>query len=131
MAQTLRDTRTGKIYEVDDRDVDSTDNRTAAKAEYGTNVAARIISFIGGVIMALLGLRFLLMLLGANRGNGLVDFIYTASYPFAAPFFGIFNYQEQIGRSRFEFETLIAIVVYGLITWAIVRLLTIANRRNT
>jgi cation transport ATPase len=130
MAQTLRDTRTGKLYQVDDTNIDTSDNSTAAKAEYGTSVAARVVSFIGGVIMALLGLRFLLMLLGANRGNGLVDFIYTASYPFAAPFFGIFNYQEQIGRSRFEFETLIAIAVYGLIAWAIIRLLTIANRRD-
>lgn len=121
MAHTFRDTRTGRLHTVNEVGDET-------PVEQTTNVAARIISFIGGVIMALLGLRFLLMLLGANRGNGLVDFIYSASYPFAAPFFGIFNYQQQFGVSRFEFETLIAIVIYGLITWALIRLVTIGNR---
>ncbi len=122
MAQTFRDTRTGRLHTVNEIDDETT------PVEHSTNVAARIISFIGGVIMALLALRFILMLLGANRGNGFVDFIYSASYPFAAPFFGIFNYQEQFGVSRFEFETLIAILFYGLITWALARLVTIGNR---
>lgn len=123
MAHTVRDTHTGRLHTVNDADLSD-----ETPIEYTTNVAARVISFIGGIIMALLGLRFLLMLLGANRGNGFVDFIYSASYPFAAPFFGIFNYQEQFGVSRFEFETLIAILFYGLITWALVRLVTIGNR---
>lgn len=122
MAQTVREVTT---TEVADRP-----EIKAAGTDYSTNVAARVISFIGGIVMTLLGLRFLLMLLGANRGNGLVDFIYAASYPFAAPFFGIFNYQEQFGRSRFEFETLIAILVYALISWGLVRLVTIGNRRH-
>lgn len=124
MAQTMRDSETGKLYQVDSITENTTDT------EPGTSVAARVVSLIGGIIMTLLGLRFIMMLLGANRGNALVDFIYTTSYPFAVPFFGIFNYQEQFGRSRFEFETLIAIVVYALITWALVRMLTLSDRRS-
>jgi YggT family protein len=99
-------------------------------SEYSMNVAARVIYFIGGVILALLALRFLLMLLGANRGSGFVNFIYSASHPFVSPFFGLFNYQEQFGAHRFEFETLIAMLVYGLVTVLLARLVTIGSRRR-
>lgn len=97
--------------------------------DHTTNVAARVIYTIGSLIMAFLGLRFALMLLGANQGNAMVNFVYAVSYPFAAPFFGMFNYQMRYGISRFEFETLIAIAFYALVTWLLVRLVTVGNRR--
>ncbi len=121
MAEKVQETRT-----VVEREVPETSRGSAS-----TNFVAGVVSFIGGLIVALLGIRFVLMLLGANQNNGFVDFIYTASRPFAAPFFGMFNYQERFGVSRFEYETLIAIVVYALITWAIVWLLGMPSRRNT
>lgn len=94
----------------------------------GANTAARIVYTIGGLIMALLGLRFLLTLLGANPNNAFANFIYSTSNPFARPFFGLFNYNPTLGQSRLEVETLVAIAVYGLITWFIVRLLTVSRR---
>lgn len=99
-------------------------------AEYGMNVFARVIYWVGGILLTLLAIRFLLSLLGANKGNGFADFIYSASHPFVSPFFGLFNYQEQFGRSRFEFETLIAMVVYGAIMVLLARLVTIGSRRH-
>ena len=102
-------------------------DREVADSEHTTNVAARIINIIGSVIMGVLALRFVLMLLGANQGNAIVDFIYRVSQPFAAPFFGIFGYQAQYGAVRFEFETLIAIVFYAFLTWLLVRVVTINN----
>jgi len=99
--------------------------------EHGTDVAERIVYFIGGLIMALLALRFLLSLMGANRGNAFASMIYSVSYPFAAPFFGLFNYQANYGVSRFEFETLIAILVWGLVTLGVARLLTIGRREDS
>lgn len=123
MAHTWRQTGVMRTADVDDYD------RSTTAVDHGTNTVARLINFIGGIIMSLLALRFVLMLLGANKGNALVDAVYALSYPLAAPFFGIFNYQQQFGASRFEFETLIAIAVYALITWALMRLVTIANRR--
>jgi uncharacterized protein YggT (Ycf19 family) len=97
-------------------------------SDHRMNVAARIIWFVGGVIIALLALRFLLRLLGANPSNGFADFIYSLSYPFAAPFFGLFNYSENLASGRFEFETLIALLVYALIAWALARLVTLGKR---
>jgi len=99
------------------------------RAEYGMTLLERIIYLVGGIIIALLALRFLLSLLGANKGNGFADFIYSASHPFVAPFFGLFNYDEQIGVSRFEFETLVAIVVYAIVMAILARLVTIGSRR--
>jgi uncharacterized protein YggT (Ycf19 family) len=98
--------------------------------EHGMNVAARLIYLIGGVLVALLALRFLLALLGANPANGFANFIYNLSYPFAAPFFGLFSYSVSLGRSSFELGTLVAIVIYGLITELLVRLVTIGSHRG-
>ena len=93
----------------------------------GTFTAARVVSLVGGIIMAVLAMRFLLSLLGANRENAFASFIYAISYPFAAPFFGLFNYQPQFGVVRFEFETLVAIAFWGFVTWMIARLLTVRD----
>ncbi len=46
----------------------------------GTNLIASIISLIGGIIVTLLGLRFVLALLGANPANAFASFIYNTSH---------------------------------------------------
>ena len=94
------------------------------------NILARIINFIGGIIVGLLALRFVLVLLGANAANGFVDFIYSLSYPLVAPFFGIFNYQENFAGARIEWSTLLAIVVYGAITVLLVNLFSHSGRHH-
>lgn len=123
MAQVYREVRHTTVRDPDLIDGD-------VRAEYGSSVVARVVSMIGGVIMALLGIRFLLSLLGANRANPFASFIYTASHPFVSPFFGLFNYQEQIGVVRFEVETIIAILFWGFVTWMIVRLLTLGTHNQ-
>lgn len=102
---------------------------TSPKAEYRMSIAERVVYLVGGIIISLLALRFLLSLLGANRGNAFADFIYDTSHPFVSPFFGLFNYEEQFGTSRFEYETLIAIVVYVIIIAIVARLVTIGSRQ--
>ncbi|MGB4967411.1 MAG: YggT family protein [Candidatus Saccharimonadales bacterium] len=96
--------------------------------DHRMNVAERFIWLIAGIIMGLLALRFLLRLLGANPNNGFADFIYSISQPFAAPFFGLFNYDADLGAGRFEFETLIAILIYALIAWVLAKLVTLGKR---
>ena len=96
------------------------DSRPAGRA-----IASRIVWYIGGVLLVLLGFRFILALLGANPLNGFADFVYTTSHPFVEPFFSLFNYRVQYGASRFEEYTLIAILVYGLIVFGIAKLFDI------
>jgi YggT family protein len=97
--------------------------------EYRMNVAARIIYLVGGILIAILAIRFLLAALGANPANGFANFIYTISHPFAAPFFSLFSYDQTLGRSRFEIGTLVAMAIYALVTAILARLATIGSRR--
>lgn len=99
-------------------------------ADHHMNVAARVIYLVGGIIIGLLAIRFLLALLGANPGNAFANFIYDVSYPFAAPFFGLFSYSPALGRSQFELGTLVAIVIFTLLTELAVRLVTVGSHHD-
>jgi succinate dehydrogenase hydrophobic anchor subunit len=100
--------------------------RTLDNKEHRGNVIERIVWFIAGILLVLLGFRFILALLGANTTNSFADFIYKASHPFVAPFFSLFNYKNQVhGISHLEIYTLVAMVVYALIAWGITKLVTL------
>ncbi len=96
-----------------------------ANDERGISVAERVIYIIGGVIIGLLALRFILALLGANRASGFSELTNDLSEPFASPFFGLFNYNVQYGLNRFEFEILVAIIVWGILAMLIAKLAAI------
>jgi uncharacterized protein YggT (Ycf19 family) len=113
-------------------DVETVDDRPATEV---TPVAARpsiisqVVWFVAGIILLLLAFRFLLSLLGANTTNSFAHFIYTASHPFVAPFFGLFNYNNiQYGVARFEVYTLVAMAVYAAIAWILSYLANIGRR---
>ncbi len=94
--------------------------------EHKTMLIVKIVWYLAGLLMVLLGLRFILSLLGANVTNGFANFIYNTSHPFVAPFFSLFNYHEFThGTSHLEVYTLIAMLVYALIAWGIVKLVSI------
>lgn len=105
----------------------TSDDGTAVVAT-GPSTAERIVYFISGIILTILAFRFILSLLGANRDNGFADFIYSFSYPFVAPFFGLFGYEVEYGVARFEIETLVAMAVYGLVAYAIAKMIRIARK---
>ena len=109
--------------------VDDEDSVAPAAQSQQLSIAARIVWYIAGVVLALLAFRFVLVLLGANPANGFTNFIYTISHPFAAPFFGIFGYSLRYGVSRVEVSTLVAMAAYALVAYGIARLLTIGQPR--
>lgn len=81
-----------------------------------------------GVLEVLLAFRFIFKLLGANPVSGFVIFLYSITNIFTAPFAGIFESITTNGlsvQSVFEPATLIAMLVYGLIAWGIVKLVKI------
>lgn len=86
--------------------------------------------YVLGVLEALLIIRFLLKLLGANAGAGFTDFIYTLSGVFLSPFLSVFPI-ERIEGSVFEWPTILAMVVYWLVAWGIVKLFLIAKPVST
>ncbi len=94
----------------------------------GAVLGQRIVYYIGGAILLLLTIRFLLLLLGASRASGFVDFIYSLSGVFVAPFNGIFD-EPVYGNSVFDSATLVAILVYAILIVGIAKLFTL-NRRD-
>lgn len=86
-----------------------------------------VIYYILGIIEALLLLRFLFKALGANTGSGFVDWIYTITNGLVAPFNGIFPTGTTSGlanMSVIEPSTIVAMIVYAIIAWAITALLS-------
>ncbi len=91
------------------------------------------IYYILGVLEVLLAFRLVLRLLGANPASGFVNFIYDLSGIFTKPFTAIFSRATTEGletTSVFEPETLIAMVVYALVAFGIVKLLLISTNRK-
>ena len=120
------------MAEVEDRTVTTErtteTNPVREERTSGLRTIINVVWFIEALIVTLLGLRFFLRLFGANPANGFVDFIYNVSYPFVAPFLGMFNYDDNLANGRVEIETIFAIIVYALLAWLIVKLLTIGKR---
>lgn len=90
----------------------------------------QIVWYIVGILEALLAFRFILKLLGANPNAGFTDFIYSVTYPFAAPFLSVFNI-TQVEGNVFEWTTLLAMLVYWLIALAIVKLFVMSKPVST
>ena len=89
-------------------------------------MVSSIIYAIGGFIEALVGLRFLLRLIGANPANSIVQWIYDWSTPFVAPFSGIFGQDATVvsgvgtaTTSVFDWTALIALIIIGVIVGVI------------
>jgi hypothetical protein len=104
-----------------------TTSRTAVYREGSYNSRAiAAIWWIVAFIDVLIGIRFLLKMFGANPAP-FVRFMYDLTWPLVAPFHGIFN-TDQVGRSIFEPESLVAMAIYALIGWGIVSLIRLMSR---
>jgi len=78
-----------------------------------------------GFIEVLLAIRFILRLFGANAQAGFAQLIYGVTGPLVAPFQGLFG-TVQVEGSVFESQSLVALVVYALVAWLIVKLAWLA-----
>jgi uncharacterized protein YggT (Ycf19 family) len=119
-----------RVTTTETRPADGSLNRESVTTERTrqTNPAARIISFIAGVIITLITLRFILLLLEANQGNGFVDFILAVTDPLVAPFNGIFGNPSD--TVRIEPQSIVAVVVYGLVAYGLMYLVRSAGRHS-
>jgi hypothetical protein len=83
---------------------------------------SQLIWLIFGGIEALIGIRVLLMLLGANPANPFTAFVYQLSALFLWPFQNIVA-NPSFGNMVLEITSIIAMIIYPLIGWAIVKLI--------
>ncbi|MDY7013267.1 MAG: YggT family protein [Cyanobacteriota bacterium] len=82
------------------------------------------IYYLVGALELLLLLRFVLCSSGANPENQVARAIYTLSFPFYGPFATLFGSPEcAAGVPVFDVNLLVAMAVYALLTWLVVKLL--------
>lgn len=92
---------------------------------------AQFVYVVFGIGITLIIIRVILKALAANPGAGFTSFLYGVTNPLVAPFQGIFATPQAGTGSVFELSSIIAIIVYALIAWALVRLIAIMGRRRT
>jgi hypothetical protein len=101
------------------------------------SITRRIIVVLIGLIETLLGFRFIFKLAGANPANTIIKMLYDVTDLVVGVFANIFSPITNNGvetASVFEPGTLIAMVVIGLITLAIFKLMpqnTSVDRNTT
>lgn len=107
----------------------STDSQASPKS-----TVVNIIWYIYGLVAILLVIRFILRLTGANGSAGFVKMTYSITDVLSKPFdaiFGVTTASNGNFTSVFEPSILVAIVVYGLIAWGIIKLININKPRDT
>jgi YggT family protein len=75
-----------------------------------------------GFLEALIGIRIVLKLIGANPGAFFTQVIYGLTDLFLWPFAGI-TPDPGVGAFQLEISSIIAMIVYGLIAWGLTRLI--------
>lgn len=78
-----------------------------------------LVSIVFGIIEAILGLRVILRLFGANPGTGFVQWVYDTSASLMAPFAGIFPTATVTPGFAIDFSAIFAMIVYAIIGYLI------------
>jgi hypothetical protein len=102
-------------------EVQTTQREPERERRIFTFKATQLVWLFLGLLEALLALRFILKLIAANPDAPIAVFIYGLTGLFLLPFAGL-TATPQLGGMVLELATMVAMVVYALIFWAIERL---------
>lgn len=93
----------------------------------------RLVWLLFGVLQALIVLRVILLVLGANESNDLVSFILGVTDPFVEPFRGMFSLDSVRGASGsvLDVAALVALVAWTLVEALVLGIVGLADRRAT
>lgn len=118
----------GEAAEAERAHLESQIEAEESRAARGQNLAgfklSQIVIWIFGLLEGLLGLRVLLRLLAANPENPIAAFIFQVTALFIAPFQGL-TLEPTAGEVVLEVPTVIAMAVYAILAWALVKLIEI------
>ena len=103
-------------------EVQTTQKEPERERRIFTFKATQVVWLLFGILEALLALRFGLKLIGANPASPIAVFIYGFTSLFLLPFAGLTG-TPAAGGMVLEISTVIAMVVYALIGWALERLI--------
>lgn len=110
-----------------DPDVESAEARQeeARTIRYAIGKLNDFLQWFTVVLEVTLIIRFFLKLIGADPHNLFAGFIYALTDILLFPFIGIVHSPQPRGDQALEWSTLIAMIVYWLLFWAIQRFLLI------
>jgi hypothetical protein len=114
-------TPSGDIAGQDVAVTESVDNVEARRST--ANWITGLVYFLFGLIEIAIALRILLKLLAANPNAGFSQFIYGVTGPFVAPFAGIIGQPAASNGSVFELSSVLALIIYLLLSWIVAKLL--------
>ncbi len=125
-----------RLYREPSGEVDVDDVETMWLDPFDTRRAAIVkvvqaIYLVFGVIIWLIGIRFVFMLLGANPAAPFAAFIYRLTAPFVGPFSGLFASQALGCGMALEIHDVVAMIVYGLIAWLLARIIWLIFETRT
>lgn len=93
-----------------------------AEREAALSRVTGLIWLLTGILEFAIGLRVLLKLMAANPNAPFVNLVYSATDLFLWPFLGL-TVTPQANGMVLEFSSIIAMIVYAVLAWIIVRLL--------
>lgn len=123
MAEILKETTT--VQNEGPREAVTTETKSVATS---SQTVEYLVYFFFGVLEVFLAFRLILKLTGASIASGFVGLIYGVTDIFILPFEGIFQkgYVNVVETTAiFEPATLVALIVYAVLTWGIIKLIRI------
>ncbi len=93
----------------------------------------RLVWLLFGVLQALIVLRIILLLLNANEGNDVVQFIVGVTDPFVEPFRDMFRLDKVSGASGsvLDIAAIVALIAWTLVEALVLGIVSLADRRST
>jgi len=110
------------------REVSTTQHEAGKEGRLATFKATQLIWLMLGILEVLLALRFVFKLIGVNAANTFAAFLYGLTNLFTFPFSSL-TAAPAAGGMVFEFSTLIAMVVYALVAWAVTQIVYVVFYR--
>jgi len=102
-------------------EVRTSQNEPERERRIFTFKATQLVWLLFGILIALIALRIGLKLIGANPVSPIVALIYGFTGLFLFPFTGLID-SPTSGNMVLELSSVFAMLVYGLIAWAIVKI---------
>ncbi len=98
----------------------------------GATLAARLVTFLFGVLQVALILRIILLLLVANTSNDVVQMILTVTDPFVEPFRGMFQLDRVTADqgSTLDIAAIVALIGWTLVEMLVLALVRVFDRRT-
>ena len=112
--------------------VRTTETAHVAPGPGGVTYASRIVTFLFGILQVMLILRIVLLLLVANRGNDVVQFVLNVTQPFVDPFINMFSLNRVTADqgSVLDIAAIVALIAWTLIEALILAAIRIFSRRT-